>query len=112
MVIKRGFYINNPKQRTCPKCGQRIEKFKLKDNRKYTCEACEQVWLIDIYEDRCYLTMAERPEIRHRHVEYIRKIGLKELIKARTEAKKWKEIAQKLAEEKKQPKRQKEGMPI
>ena len=64
IIIGRG----DKKSRKCLFCGSKIEKA-LKDDEVYTCERCGQRHLVDIYPDCIHITVAERPEIRHRNVD-------------------------------------------
>lgn len=65
MAIKRIIARYSKKHRKCLKCGQHIDGV-LRDNEVYTCERCGQQHLIDVYKHYIAMTIAERPEVRHR----------------------------------------------
>lgn len=67
MAIKRIIGKINEKYKSCLRCGQHIEKT-LEDDEVYTCERCGQRHFIDVYEKNIAITVAERPEVRHRKI--------------------------------------------
>lgn len=66
MAIKRSFDITNPKNRTCLKCGQTIERRDLKDDEIFACGRCGQKHFVDMNGRNCTMTVIERPELRRR----------------------------------------------
>ena len=64
MALKRNADINQKGASDCLKCGRPLEK--LRDNKVSTCAGCGQQHLVDKMGSRITLTVAERPELRHR----------------------------------------------
>ena len=92
MAVKRIFNKNNIKSRKCLKCNHPITKT-LRDNVIYTCK-CGQSHFVDIYGNRCALTVKEKPQLRNRHLDLD---NPSELTKITRESKEWKKIAEDLA---------------
>jgi len=68
MSLKRCTSKNNKKAQSCLKCGGGLSG--LKDDTVNTCVCCGQQHLVDFYSSgTLVLTVAERPELRRRHIE-------------------------------------------
>lgn len=76
MAIKRSYNIENKKGSRCLKCGEQLLPYAMRDNTVCTCNKCGQKMTVDRYGQTVILTVAERPEIRHRVPPEIKDVHL------------------------------------
>lgn len=69
MAIKRIIDVTNAKSRICLKCAAPLPLDDMKDDTVCTCRKCDQRMTVDRNGNTIYLTVIERPDIRHRKIK-------------------------------------------